>query len=364
MLLRANPLPAVVLWLTASCVVLASSHSAQAQSIDEKRAVLAFDIRVDQLANAFPDQKRLLSAFGPGKIHRIYGAISAPPSISAFQRMQDKSDPLECEGFLRLEFASEEAATKASARKDNDGLQAVTIDGDEFYQPQENNASFPSNLLMRRVSPTAIEFGTLAYLKRSNPNVFTKNLYETWAKSPQGDIRLAIDLGSSQHLIDEAIRSAKGGLPLPAQPLVVIAQTTSVLYLRIDFNDPELMRLTATTIDEASAKQVHMILSGMLEIIKNGVRQSLDWRDEDVRNIRRRVLDSLTSSIDGKNTHVIVPRPDGGNKAIASLLGSFKVPGVRPELELLPGLGPRPNATPREQEAFNQGLLEGFLDAQ
>jgi hypothetical protein len=238
---------------------------------------------------------------------------------------------LEFNFFVRMQFKDQNAADKAFAEM-SEGSQSTTIGEKQCLRPPPG-PTVPGNVAFHRLSPDIIEVGSDDYLKLSDRNVFSDNLLDAWGKMPKAAIRVAVDLESAKHLVDEAMQMANGNVPPMAQPALSMVNNMSVLRLGLDFSSDNLLWLTATGKDESATGQINATLGGILAMAKGIGTQQLSMAGPDAQGPGGELLAALATQVDGNDVNIVLPRPEGLEKAIGGAMSQMMSMGGPPMIE-------------------------------
>ncbi|MGB7345278.1 MAG: hypothetical protein WBD20_13775 [Pirellulaceae bacterium] len=323
--------------------LLANPTNSNAQLPQDKQSVLAFDIYFDRLsssdlakATGMDDPNKALGGPGanandpikPDELRRVFGAVSAPPSVQSMQQMGAGVEKLDFNFFARLQFKDAAATDKAFAEMIK-GCETETVGGKEYYRPPVKAGS-PKNMLFHKLSADVVEIGTDEYMVLPDRNVFSANLLAAWGKMPKSAIRIAADLDGARHLIDEGLQMAEGNVPPMAQPALSMVNNMTTLRIGLDFSSETLLWLTATGRDQAATDQINATLGGLLAMAKGFGQQSLPMAGPDAQGPGGELLAALSTTVDGNDVNIVLPRPDGLEKAIGGAMMSMMAMGGGP----------------------------------
>jgi hypothetical protein len=300
-------------------------------------AELAFDIRLDQL-RATPlyamvkdtlDQARAEGGVPDeidfDKINRVWGAVQFPETVAEMEAMDDMGpgDALPMGLFVHIEFADAESA-EAAYGKMMEKSREITRDGKTYFGPKED-ADAPSNLIGHRLNETTLEAGTEEFIVAgAGENLFSAGLGTAWQSFAGEPIRLAFDFDNARQLINEAVELAKADAPPMMHPLLDLANKTRNMRLALDFKDGgNLLALGALGTDEEAAEELRTGIDGMLGMAKmmgGGAVEEMRAQNEGMANVMAAILKSLTAQRDGEEVSVVIPKPEGFEDAIKSMM--------------------------------------------
>jgi len=301
---------------------------AQSQLPEKKKAVLAFDIRLDKLRqNKLVESLKLDEGVGPvqvnpsnfpiEKITRIFGAVSAPESVEEAQKIgQGGGEDLPINFFVRVQFA-DEATAKAAFDEMSQKGQEVEHNGKTYLKPPEGEEDAPPNMLAHLADAKTLEVGTEAYILLPNRKVFTPPLTQVWGKMNDDAIRVAIDLESARELVDQAMAMAKEGAPKEANMYLGLVDDIAGLQLSIDLDSKNLLTLVATGRDADSTTHLKGGLDALLGLAQGFGKQGIQAiEDKEMADVASAILGSLKSAQQGNDVTVAIPKPTGFEAAV------------------------------------------------
>ena len=299
---------------------------------EDQKAVMVFDFRMEKMQSG--DLGKALDIEGqmanlptqsadspaPDSIARIFGAVSAPESMDAIQNMQ-MADDLAMEFFTRIEFKE---ADDAKMHFDTlvEKSDEKTIGGKTYYSPKEDEEG-PKNMLVNMVDEKTIEFGTEAYLTRSNRKVFTDGLNDAWSKVPDDAIRFAIDMNGAEGLVEDLMDMGRESVPPNFAAYVDLLGNAKDLRITFDLDGKNLMTLGATGVDEDSAVELQEGLDSLLGFAKMGAMQGvgqLKQQDPDAAEVASELVESLAATVEGDQVSIQIAKPEGFNEAVQRMV--------------------------------------------
>jgi len=303
-----------------------------AQSMpEEQKAVLVFDVRMDMLTSS-PLGKQMKFAemmtgaqeksgqggADPAKLRRIFGAVSAPKSMSDFE-LSDPSKEVPFEFFMRAEYQDSESASVAfkDAIKN---AEKVEKNGQTFYKGTDGR-DMPPGALLHQVQETTLEMGTETYLLHPNRKLFTDNLQTAWNKAPDEAIRMAMDVKGAQSLIAELIEEGKKTAPDPTfEAYYDLIDNVSHMGISLDLTGANLLSIRATALDAAQGQELKDGLDSLLFIAQSGGKQALPMIGEmapKAKPVVESILDSLVAKNNAEEVTIVIPKPNGFESAVA-----------------------------------------------
>jgi hypothetical protein len=326
--------------------VSANSRQLFGQLPDDQRSVLAFDVYFDRILSSEMVESTGIDEFGGqmtnkpsdqidlDTVRRIFGAASAPASLETLKAIQGGAEQTGFSFFARMQFKDKNGADKAFAKME-EGSAPATIGNKECFRPPVGAA--PSNIAFYRLSPDVIEIGSDDYLELADRNVFSANLMDAWSKMPKAAIRVGVDLDGARHLVDEALQMAGSNIPPMAQPALSMVNNMAVLRIGMDFSGDTLLWLTATGKDASATGQINATLGGLLAMAKGMGAQTLPMAGPDAQGPGGELLAALATTVDGNDVNIVLPRPEGLEKAIGGAMAQMMSMGSPPMVGEQPG---------------------------
>jgi hypothetical protein len=327
---------ALTLFLMLSVVCAPALGQSELQ--EKQKAVVVFDVRMDMIRDCalgktlkLEDKLNAMHAQSgdngpnPSKLERIFGAMSAPEDMASAMSIQMGDMPMEF--FVRMKFKDADSAKAilAEAEKDNGGT--VEKDGKTFYKAPPSSG-MPEGLLMHAVDDTTVEMGTEAYVFMKNRTPFTDNLKAAWEKSPNEAIRIAMDLQGAKGLISEAVEMGKqqgGGNPMVGVYLDLVDNMKDV-GISLDFSGKNLLTIRATGVNDSDAVELKEGLDSLLGMAKMGGQTQLPnikQMDPEGGAVLEKILNSLNAKSEGTDVSVVIPKPEGFDKAVENAVNQF-----------------------------------------
>lgn len=309
--------------------LVAAPSSAQQTQLDAKdQSVVQFEINMDRIINS--ELGKLLDLEGkiqtapgvnteemdPSAISRVYGSLSLPDNVAAFQTMGPGSD-LPMEVFSRIEFR-DAASVSSAVAKMSEEAEEVTIGGKTFMKPTD--AESPQGMLAQKVDDKTLEMGTEKYLTRADREVSTAGLKSAWSKTPKDAIRLVVDVDGMETLKAELIDIADQTMP---QYIAYVELLNNISDLRITFDleGENLMTLSATGKDEEKAEEFAEGLNSLLFIAQQGIQmQASQAPSDEAGDVMKSIAEALEANFEGTEIKVKIPRPEGFNEVVQGML--------------------------------------------
>ncbi|MDG2014728.1 MAG: hypothetical protein P8J33_14570, partial [Pirellulaceae bacterium] len=295
-------------------------------------ATVAFEIRMAELMkNPLADMAKgtmeSQAAAVPGagdieNIKHIWGAVQLPNKLSDLQSLTEESElgALPMEMLIQVEM-TDAAATDAMIAMLADDSNEVTKDGKKYYTPKDG----PSNIMARKTSDTTMVIATTNYLNASaDEALFSAGLKQAWNTFADEPIRIAVDLKTARPFIDEGMGMAKGMAPPMFQGMLGLVDKMNDLRISMDFkNGGNLVALGMSSGDDDSAEEIRSGIDGLLGMAKmmgSSQVESLRQMDEGMADVASKVLASLQAKRSGSDVQILIPKPEGFDKAMNSAM--------------------------------------------
>ncbi len=308
------------------CLVTAPAVAQQTPLAAKEKSVVRFEINMDKIVNSelgkqldLQDKMQTLPGVNPEEmdpsaISRVFGAMSLPDNIEAFEGMGPGSE-LPMELFTRMEFSESQSMNNALSKMSEES-EEVSIGGKTFIKPTDPDS--PQGMLAHKIDDKTMEMGTEKYLTRADREVSTDGLNKAWAMAPEHAIRIVVDVDGMAALKEELIDFAAQTQP-QAAAYAELLNNISNLRITIDLDSDELLTLCATGKDEDMAEEFADGLDSILMLGKFGMNPA-NAPNEEAKPIMKAIGDAMQANLDGKEVSVKIPRPDGFNEFIQGML--------------------------------------------
>ena len=326
----------VALAAIVACLFLVSPTLAQSAP-NQDSAELAFDLRMDQLretplygmvsqaVDQMKSQGEMPDEIDFDKVNRVWGAIQFPETVEEMEAMDGLSpgDALPMDLFIQIEFVDAESADAAMGTILEDS-EEVSRNGKTYFAPKSGSEA-PSNLLGHKVNSSTIEFGTDAYVTAgAGEGLFSNGLGEAWGSFGDEPIRLAFDLDNARTLVDEGLELAKADSPPMMHGMLDLVSKMKQVRLSVDLKDGgNLLSFGAAGTDEEAAEELRSGLDGMLGMAKmmgGSAVEEIRAQDEGMADVVAAILGSLAAKRDGTDVEIVIPKPEGFEDAIQSMM--------------------------------------------
>ncbi len=308
------------------CLVTAPAVAQQTPLETKEQSVIRFEVNMDKIVNSELGKQLDLEGkmqtlpgvdpeeMDPASIARVFGSLSLPDNIQAFQGMGPGSD-LPMELFTRVEFSDSEALGSALKKMGEDS-EEVEVGGKKFMKPSDPEA--PQGMLAQKIDDKTMEIGTEKYVTRADREVSTDGLSKAWAMAPKHAVRIVVDVDGMEALKEELIDMVAQVQP-QAVAYAELLNNVSNLRITIDLDSDELLTLCATGKDEDMAEEFADGLDSLLMFGKMGLDAS-NAPNEEAATIMKAISGAMEANLEGKEVSIRIPRPEGFNKFIQGML--------------------------------------------
>ncbi len=308
---------------------------AQTAPLEEKqKAVMAFNIRVDQIRdsklgkelNLGPMLDQMQAQSGddgpsPSSIDQVFGAMSAPETLDAAMQMQ--SGKMTLDFFVQMTMNDPASVTKLMAKAEEENAGTAEHDGSTFYMLPANGG--PEGVMVRKVNDKTVEMGTKGFLFRPDRKPFTDNLQAALKNAPKGDIRIVMDLNGAKGLLAQAVEMGKGNPPHPMVPTYLeLVDNMKDMAISINLTGGDLLSLKATGVNEADATELKEGLDSLLGIAKfsiKGMLPTIRAQDPDGAVVVEKLTGSLNAKSEGTIVSINIPTPEGFDSWVVKQVG-------------------------------------------
>ena len=308
------------------CLVSAPALAQQSPLETQDKSVVRFEVNMDKIVNSelgkqlgLKDRMQTIPGVNPEEmdpsaISRVFGSLSLPDNIEAFQTMGPGSE-LPMQLFSRVEFSNSEALSAAMGTM-GEGAEEVTIGGKKFLKP--NDPTAPEGMLAQKVDDKTMEMGTEKYLTRKDREVMSDGLAAAWKMAPKHAVRIVVDVAGMEKLKGEIIDELSGAQPQFAAYAELLDYITN-LRITIDLDSDELLTICATGKDEEMAEEFADGLDSILMFGKMGLDPNRA-PDEEAAGVMTAISEAMEAKLEGKEISVRIPRPSGFNKMVEGMM--------------------------------------------
>ena len=313
------------LTVVALCVVTTPAFAQQTPLEAKEKSVIRFDVNMDKIVNSdlgkrfgLADQIKNLPIdsgdMDPSAISRVFGSVNLPDNIEPFLAMEPGM-ALPIEMFARVAF-SEGGALKSAFEKMSEESEEVTIGGKKFIKPTDEEA--PEGLLAQKVDDKTLELGTEKYVTRADREVNTDALNKAWSMAPDHAVRIVVDVEGMADLREEIIDYVAETAPVGVAYAELLNNITN-LRITVDLDGDQLLTISATGKDEELAEEFADGIDSILLFPKMGLDPARAPNDE-AAEVMSEIADAMQAKLDGNEVSVIIPRPEGFDKFIESMM--------------------------------------------
>ena len=308
------------------CLVTAPVFAQQSPLETQDKSVVRFEVNMDKIVNSelgkqlgLKDKMQTLPGVNPedmdpSAISRVFGSLSLPDNIAAFQSMGPGSD-LPMELFSRVEFSNSEALTGAMSKME-ESSEEVKIGGKTFIKPTDPTA--PQGMLAQKIDDKTMEMGTEKYLTREDREVMSDGLAAAWKMAPKHAVRIVVDVDGMEKLKGEIIDEIATMAP-QAIAYAELLDAISNLRVTIDLDGKELLTICATGKDEELAEEFADGLDSVFFTAKMALNPGAA-PNEEAAEVMKAISAALEANVEGKEVSVRIPRPEGFNKVIQGMM--------------------------------------------
>ncbi len=308
--------------IAALCLVASPVFAQEAPLETKDKAVVQFDVNIEKITQSELGKKLDLAGkmqelpvssddVDPSAITRMFGAMSLPDNMEAFQNMRPGGE-IPMEMFMRM-VVNDKKAIDDSLDKMKDNAEEVSIGGKKFMKPTNGDA--PEGVLFQRINDNTIEMGTEKYVTRGDATVATANLAKAWKMTPDHAIRIVVDVDGMEALKEEIIETA----PPQAMAYAELLNNISNLRITIDLSGDNLLTLCATGKDEDMAEEFADGIDSLLMFAKMGMDPARAPNDE-AANVMKAISEALEANLEGTEVSVKIPRPEGFDSVVEGML--------------------------------------------
>lgn len=308
------------------CLVSSPVVAQQAPLEVQEKSVIRFEINMDRIINSELGKNLDLATkmqeapgidteeMDPSSITKVYGSLSLPDNMEAFQSMTPGSE-LPMELFSRIEF-SESATLTGVMEKMAEKAEEVSLGGKTYLKPTDGDS--PPGMLAQKIDDKTLEMGTEKYVTRSDREVNTDGLNKAWGMAPDHAIRIAVDVDGMEALKEELIDFVAQVQP-QAIAYVELLNNVSNLRITVDLDSDELLTICATGKDEELAEEFADGLDSLLMFGKMGLNPANAPTDE-AAAVMKEISDAMEAKLDGKEVSIRIPRPEGFNAMVEGMV--------------------------------------------
>jgi hypothetical protein len=297
---------------------------AQTDTLEEKqKAVVVFDIRMDSIRSSELAKKLKLTEKlsemrtqsgddgpDPSTMDRIFGAMSAPENMESAMAIQMGEMPFDF--FVKVSFNDEASVNDLVAKATEKEFETVDHDGESFFKMPEEGG--PAGVLMHKVDAKTIELGTEGYLFRPDRNLLTDNLKAADQNSPNAAVRLALDVAGAKGLVDEMVAMGQQQAPPPFGEFIGLIDNIQDISFILDVSGNDLLKVTATGVNQEDAVELKEGLDSLLGLAKNGIKTMLPMirqQDPDGAAVMERLSETLNATNENETVSITIPTPEG-----------------------------------------------------
>ena len=255
-----------------------------------------------------------------GDIVRMEGAIGFTQDVNELMRPR-KFPPVDA--YLRIKLSSPELAEKVlESLKESGNAGEVKINGVTYIA---ENKDKPRQMLAHLSDMTEIEIGTGNYILRSDRNVLTPRLKESWSKLPEQPVRFAVDIKGNEDLIRQASKLAEENAPPMAVPFVKLIDNVESIQGSLNLENQNMLSIVFNCVDDSNATELREGLDGIFGIVKLGAGEAMKQVARDFPSVAKplkEIVQELGAKAKGKQVTFNVSKPEGLPEAISKIFST------------------------------------------
>ena len=314
------------LMAVALCLTATTAYGQQSPLETKDKAVIEFEINLEKITQSKLGQQLDLAGkmedipgvqtdeIDPSSISRLFGALSLPDNVEAFEGMGPGS-ALPMHLFSQVEI-NDSATLAEVVKKMEEKSEEVTVGGKKFYKSTEAEA--PEGMLFHKVDDKTIEMGTEKYVTRADREVMSDGLKKAWEMTPDHAIRLVVDVEGMEALKNEIVDMVGAQQP-QAAAYAELLNNINNLRLSIDLDADDLLTLSATGKDEELAEEFADGLDSLLLFAKMGLNPN-NAPNEEAAAVMQEISEGLQANVDGNEVTIKIPHPEGLGKVLEGML--------------------------------------------
>ena len=339
--------------LIISLVLIGLTQTGLSQESVKKNAVVAFDIRGNQLMETetfgkiFKEGSIITMFTGTSVMpQRIFGASSLPDDF-AFLQAPEPPKELPFDFFARIMMKDKDQAEEM-ADTYSIGAKETEVNGKKY--------SLVGPLLLHQPDEKSIEVGNQDYITPKGRRFFTPRLTKAFAATPNVSIRIAIDLDTQKQsvakMIDLQIEQLKGlepGVKGVAEAFLNCVKNVSEVSIGIGLQSENIVSIEAVGYDEAKATEFKEALDSVIGLAQFSRKPFVDMLRGESKQLGDDVdsiIQNAKVTIDGTKVSLVVPNRPNFDKTLAATMNfdfGFGGPGPGAEsMEVETEYDPRP----------------------
>ena len=314
------------LMVVALCLTATAAYAQQSPLETKDKAVIEFDINLEKITQSELGKQLGLAEkmqgipgikadeMDPSSVSRLFGALSLPDNIAAFEGMGPGS-ALPMELFSQVEITDGDTMAEV-VKKMEEKSEEVTVAGRKFFK--SNEAESPEGMLFHQVDEKTLEMGTEKYVTRADREVMSEGLKKAWSMTPDHAIRIVVDVEGMEALKNEIVEMVGEQQP-QAAAYAELLNNINNLRISIDLDADELLTISATGKDEELAEEFADGLDSLLMFAKMGLNPA-NAPNEDAAAVMQEISGALKANLDGNEVNIKIPHPEGFGKVLEQLM--------------------------------------------
>lgn len=256
-------------------------------------------------------------------MQRIFVGLVAPESAEKLEGIQtgEKND---LQFFVRLEFATAEAAASVIQQAMDDNTGEVEKNGKTYYSPPEK-AGMPEGTTMYLVDDKTVALTSGGFQDKTGGAPFTDALATAWKTMPKSAIKVSVDGVNARALMKSLVKEGKknaGGNPI-VEAVMDLFPTMDNINLAVDLATTDLVKLHMVGSDEDKAADINDGFKSLVTMAKpmaKGGLMMIEGQAPDAAATFSKVVEGMDVKQTGKNVTMNIPRPEGFEDAVQDVV--------------------------------------------
>jgi len=248
---------AAVAILTAPVLAQSDTQGAKADVVFELTPSKIIDSPLGKQMD-FANSPALKPPGGPdlSKVNRVFAGLIAPESSEKLDKIK-QGEGNDIQFFMRMEFATAEAAQEMLAEMSNNNGGENEKNGKTYYSPPEN-AGTPKGTVFYLANDKTVAMASGGFIDKTDGAPVTSALATSWKAMPESALKLSIDGVNARSLVKSLVKEGKQNAGNPVVGAVLdLFPTMDNINLSIDLASADLLKLNMTSSDEAKASDIN-----------------------------------------------------------------------------------------------------------
>ena len=266
----------------------------------------------------------MLAAKPPGapdfaSIKRVFAGVIAPESTEKLEEIQQGGDDNDLQFFMRIEYSTAEAATEMITQASATSSSEVERNGKTYYSPPVGE-KMPKGTVMYLADDKTIAMASGGFIDKTGGAPITDALATAWKTMPDTALKLSIDGVNARALVKNMVKDAKAKTGEPVVGAILdLFPTMDNINLSVDFASADLLKLSATSSDEAKATDINDGFKSLVTMAKPAAKQGLAMIEGQAPNAAAtfgKLVNGMDVKQSGKSVTLNIPRPEGFEDAV------------------------------------------------